>query len=133
MRVGYGFGSRDLIEILNRVRQPFNVNGLAQESAIAAIQDLEYLKESVKLNANGRESICQSLKAMNMDFIPSQGNFVCVETKIGGSNIFNALLKEGVIVRSLDLYAMPRHIRVTIGSEEENKFFIDKLDKVISS
>ena len=133
MRVGYGYGSRELIEILNRVRQPFNVNGLAQESAIAAIQDAEYIEESIKINADGRYFVCQSLKAMNIDFIPSQGNFVCIETKIGGSNIFNALLEEGVIVRSLDLYTMPRHIRVTIGSEEENKFFIEKLDKVISS
>jgi histidinol-phosphate aminotransferase len=79
-------------------------------------------------------SLSKALKILEPPIlVSSQGNFVCVETKIGGSNIFNALLKEGVIVRSLDLYAMPRHIRVTIGSEEENKFFIDKLDKVISS
>ena len=118
---------------LNRVRQPFNVNGLAQESAVAAMHDVQYINESIKINTDGRDYIYQSLKAMNMDFIPSQGNFVCVETKIGGSNIFNALLKEGVIARSLDLYAMPRHIRVTTGSKEENKFFIEKLKKVISS
>ena len=133
LRIGYGFGSRELIEILNRVRQPFNVNGLAQESAVAAIHDVQYTKESIKLNTDGRDYIYQSLKGMKIDFIPSEGNFVCMETKKGGSNIFNSLLKEGVIVRSLDLYAMPRHIRITIGSEEENKFFIEKLHKVISS
>ena len=133
LRIGYGFGSRVLIEILNRVRQPFNVNGLAQESAVAAIHDVQYTKESIKLNTDGRDYIYQSLKGMKIDFIPSEGNFVCMETKKGGSNIFNSLLKEGVIVRSLDLYAMPRHIRITIGSEEENKFFIEKLHKVISS
>ena len=92
----------------------------------------DQLEKNVKSDEN-LEQLYQSLKGMKIDFIPSQGNFVCMKTKKGGSNIFNSLLKEGVIVRSLDLYAMPQHIRITIGSEEENKFFIEKLHKVISS
>lgn len=133
LRIGYGLGTKELIEILNRIRQPFNVNGLAQAAAAAAITDRSHIEESIKNNIEGRNYLYQALTDLNIEFIPSQGNFVCIETKTNGSHVFNALLKEGVIVRSLDLYSMPKHIRVSIGSGYENRFFINKLRKVIST
>ena len=133
LRIGYGLGTKELIEILNRIRQPFNVNGLAQAAAATAITDRSHIEESIKNNVEGRNYLYQALKDLNIEFIPSQGNFVCIETKTNGSHVFNALLKEGVIVRSLDLYSMPKHIRVSIGSDSENRFFINKLRKVIST
>lgn len=133
LRIGYGLGTKELIEILNRIRQPFNVNGLAQAAAATAITDRSHIEESIKNNIEGRNYLYQALTDLNIEFIPSQGNFVCIETKTNGSHVFNALLKEGVIVRSLDLYSMPKHIRVSIGSGYENRFFINKLRKVIST
>ena len=133
LRIGYGLGTKELIEILNRIRQPFNVNGLAQAAAATAITDRSHIEESIKNNVEGRNYLYQALTDLNIEFIPSQGNFVCIETKTNGSHVFNALLKEGVIVRSLDLYSMPKHIRVSIGSGYENRFFINKLRKVIST
>ena len=133
LRIGYGLGTKELIEILNRIRQPFNVNGLAQAAAATAITDRSHIEESIKNNVEGRNYLYQALTDLNIEFIPSQGNFICIETKTNGSHVFNALLKEGVIVRSLDLYSMPKHIRVSIGSGYENRFFINKLRKVIST
>ena len=133
LRIGYGLGTKELIEILNRIRQPFNVNGLAQAAAATAITDRSHIEVSIKNNVEGRNFLYQALTDLNIEFIPSQGNFVCIETKTNGSYVFNALLKEGVIVRSLDLYSMPKHIRVSIGSGSENRFFINKLKKVIST
>ena len=131
LRIGYGFGNETLIEIMNRVRQPFNVNSVAQNAAIESLSDQEYLKESINQNTKERLYLYKSLESMSVDYIPSQGNFICIDTKSSGKEIFESLMKKGVIVRPIDLYEMPTHIRVTIGNRTENNIFLEKFNEVL--
>ena len=131
LRIGYGFGNKRLIEIMNRVRQPFNVNSVAQKAAIESLSDQEYLKESINQNTKERLYLYESLESMGVDYIPSQGNFICIDTKSSGKDIFESLMKKGVIVRPIDLYEMPTHIRVTIGNRTENNIFLEKFNEVL--
>ena len=131
LRIGYGFGNETLIEIMNRVRQPFNVNSVAQKAAIESLSDQEYLKESINQNTKERLYLYKSLESMSVDYIPSQGNFICIDTKSSGKEIFESLMKKGVIVRPIDLYEMPTHIRVTIGNRTENNIFLEKFNEVL--
>ena len=131
LRIGYGFGNKTLIEIMNRVRQPFNVNSVAQKAAIESLSDQEYLKESINQNTKERLYLYKSLESMSVDYIPSQGNFICIDTKSSGKEIFESLMKKGVIVRPIDLYEMPTHIRVTIGNRTENNIFLEKFNEVL--
>ena len=132
MRIGYGFGNKTLIEIMNRVRQPFNVNTVAQKAAIESLSDQRYLKNSINQNTKERLYLYKSLEIIGMDYIPSQGNFICIDTKTSAKNIFESLLQKGVIVRPIDLYGMPTHIRVTIGNRTENNIFLEKFKEVLS-
>ena len=132
LRIGYGFGNKTLIEIMNRVRQPFNVNTVAQKAAIESLSDQRYLKNSINQNTKERLYLYKSLEIMGMDYIPSQGNFICIDTKTSAKNIFESLLQKGVIVRPIDLYEMPTHIRVTIGNRTENNIFLEKFKEVLS-
>ena len=131
LRVGYGMGNKKLIEIMNRVRQPFNVNSIAQKAAIASLDDTNYLQKSIKHNTNEREFLYKCLKEMSINFIPSQGNFICIDVNQSGRRVFELLLKKGVIVRPIDLYEMPNFIRVTIGQRSENELFIQKLKECL--
>ena len=131
LRIGYGMGNEKLIEIMNRVRQPFNVNAIAQEAAIAALDDTDYLKKSIDSNTIEREFICECLDKMSVEYIPSQGNFICIDVKTNGTEIFESLMQKGVIVRPIELYDMPSFIRVTIGKRYENEFFIEKLKECL--
>ena len=131
LRIGYGFGNETLIEIMNRVRQPFNVNSVAQNAAIESLSDQEYLKESINQNTKERLYLYKSLERMSVDYIPSQGNFICIDTKSSGKEVFESLMKKGVIVRPIDLYEMPTHIRVTIGNRTENNIFLEKFNEVL--
>ena len=131
LRIGYGFGNETLIEIMNRVRQPFNVNSVAQKAAIESLSDQEYLKESINQNTKERLYLYKSLESMSVDYIPSQGNFICIDTKSSGKEVFESLMKKGVIVRPIDLYEMPTHIRVTIGNRTENNIFLEKFNEVL--
>lgn len=133
LRIGYGIGNADLIEIMNRVRQPFNVNAIAQKAAIASLNDVDYLNASVESNSIEREYLYDCLDDMSLKYIQSQGNFICIETPFNGKKIFEELLKKGVIVRPIELYEMPNHIRVTIGKRYENEFFIEKLKETLKS
>ena len=132
LRIGYGFGNKTLIEIMNRVRQPFNVNTVAQKAAIESLSDQRYLKNSINQNTKERLYLYKSLEIIGMDYIPSQGNFICIDTKTSAKNIFESLLQKGVIVRPIDLYGMPTHIRVTIGNRTENNIFLEKFKEVLS-
>ena len=131
LRIGYGFGNETLIELMNRVRQPFNVNSVSQKAAIESLSDQEYLKESINQNTKERLYLYKSLESMSVDYIPSQGNFICIDTKSSGKEIFESLMKKGVIVRPIDLYEMPTHIRVTIGNRTENNIFLEKFNEVL--
>jgi len=113
--------------MLNRVRQPFNVNSLAQAAAVAALQDKAYLAHGVEINRAGMAQLTQGFKRLGVEYIPSHGNFVCC--KVGDAARLNyALLKRGVIVRPVANYGMPEYLRVSVGLEEENEKFLQALE-----
>jgi histidinol-phosphate aminotransferase len=132
LRIGYGISHRDIADLMNRVRQPFNVNSLALSAAEAALGDHDHLQQSVKLNRAGMEQLTGAFDRMGLQYIPSVGNFICVDTGQCGMGIYKKLLHEGVIVRPVDNYGMPGHLRTTIGLEAENETFINVFEKVLT-
>jgi histidinol-phosphate aminotransferase len=132
LRVGYGLASAELIDLMNRVRQPFNVNCLAQEAAIAALGDEAFLAESRALNSAGMRQLEQGFAARNLDYIPSLGNFIAVRVGPAG-RVYQSLLHQGVIVRPVAGYGMPEHLRVSIGTAEQNARFLAALDQALAA
>jgi histidinol-phosphate aminotransferase len=132
LRVGYGLMHADVAAMLNRVRQPFNVNSLAQAAAIAALADQHYVADSHAQNRRGMEQLEAGFRKLGLDWIPSYGNFISV--KIGDAAGINlALLRSGVIVRPVANYGMPEYLRVTIGTEAENTRFLEALQAALES
>lgn len=131
LRVGYSISHPQVADVLNRVRQPFNVNSLALSAAEIALDDVEYLEAGIQLNAKGMNQLISAFETMGLSFIPSVGNFVCVKVGENAMQIYNLLLHEGVIVRPVANYEMPEYLRITIGTEEENNRFIEALKKVL--
>lgn len=132
LRLGYALASPDISDMLNRARLPFNVNSIAIKAGCAALLDQEHILKSVAVNNAGMQQVTQGLQDMNLDYIPSLGNFVTVNVS-DGAKVYDALLHEGVIVRPLAGYNMPQHIRVTIGTKEENERFLTSLKTVITN
>ncbi|HEY0844186.1 MAG TPA: histidinol-phosphate transaminase [Noviherbaspirillum sp.] len=135
LRVGFGIAQPTITDLLNRIRQPFNVNSLAQAAAVAALDDKEFLQKSAKLNADGYRQLTKAFDEMDLEYVPSYGNFVLV--RVGnddgaGARVNLALLKQGVIVRPVGNYGLPQWLRVSIGLPEENTRFIEALKKVLS-
>lgn len=129
LRLGYAISSPQIADILNRARLPFNVNSIAAKAACAAIKDQEHVKNSILLNQKGMEQLTTALTERGISFIPSIANFVTID--VGDcKTIYQKLLNEGVIVRPLHAYGMPRHIRVTIGTTQQNERFIDAFDRI---
>jgi len=131
LRVGYGLASAELTDLMNRVRQPFNVNQLAQVAALAALKNQDYINQSVALNQVGYDHIVAEITELGYSFIPSVGNFICIDAGVSGSELFPALLKKGVIVRPIDNYKLPQYFRVTIGTAAENDKFIEALKQSV--
>ncbi len=131
LRVGYAVSHPDVAELLNRVRQPFNVNTLALAAAEAALGDEAYLHRSRRLNREGLAFLQSAFQARRLECIPSVGNFITVDVGREAGPVFEALLRQGVIVRPVANYGMPRHLRVSVGTAEENTVFIQALDKVL--
>ena len=131
LRVGYGISSAVIADVLNRVRQPFNVNSLALAAACAALDDLDYLAHSRSLNNAGLLQLQDGLLALGLGWIPSKGNFLAIDMGQDAAPINQALLREGVIVRPVANYGMPRHLRVTVGTAAENSRFLEALGKVL--
>jgi histidinol-phosphate aminotransferase len=132
LRIGYGVGPKQLIDMMHRVRQPFNVNAAAQWAALAALNDVDHVKRSLEVNREGIEYLQAEFAKLKLDFVPSQANFILV--RVGkGQEVFKQLLSQGVIVRPMGGYQFPEHVRVTVGTMEENRKFIDALTKVIQS
>jgi histidinol-phosphate aminotransferase len=126
LRVGYGIMNASVADMLNRVRQPFNVNALAQSAAIAALADTAYVEESRALNRAGMRELENGARALNRRFIPSHGNFVLMH--VGDANgVYQSLLRQGVIVRPVANYGLPEYLRVTVGLPAENRRFLDAL------
>ena len=128
LRVGYAVAAPELADLMNRVRQPFNVNNLAIAAAAAALDDHLFIAESFQLNRHGMEQIVAGLKRLGLEHIPSHGNFVTFAVSDGPA-VNQKLLKQGVIVRPIGGYGLPNHLRVTIGHETENARFLAALEK----
>lgn len=131
LRVGYSVCSEEITNVLNRVRHPFNVNSAALASAAAVLTDDQYLQKGCQLNAQGLRQVEEGLEKLGLSYIPSVGNFISFDTGRDAGPIYQALLKEGVIVRPVANYGMPNHLRVSIGLESENARFLEALAKVI--
>jgi histidinol-phosphate aminotransferase len=133
LRVGYGISSVAVADVLNRVRQPFNVNSLALAAACAALSDTEYLARSRRVNDAGMAQLQEGFRAMGLSWIPSRGNFIAVDLGRESLPLYQALLREGVIVRPVANYGMPHHLRVSVGLPEENARFLEALAKVLGA
>lgn len=130
LRVGYALSSSAIADILNRVRQPFNVNCIALAAAAAALEDADYLERAAQVNIEGMRGLTAAFAEMGLPYIPSVGNFICVE--VGAADrVYEALLREGVIVRPVANYGLPKHLRVTVGLAQENERFIRALKIVL--
>lgn len=132
LRVGFGLMSAEVADILNRVRQPFNVNSLAQVAAIASLQDDDFVARSYAANQAGMVQITQGLQKLGLDFIPSLANFVSFKVA-NASRVNQQLLEQGVIVRPIANYEMPEYLRVSIGLFSENARFLEVLTSIVEA
>lgn len=132
LRVGYGIAQPQLTDLLNRVRQPFNVNSMAQAAAVAALADDAFLRRSYEVNRAGMQALESAFRDMGLAFVPSRANFVLV--RVGpAARVYEELLKRGVIVRPVGNYGLPEWLRVSIGLPEENAKFLAALPDAIDA
>ena len=131
LRIGYALAAPAVVDLLNRVRQPFNVNNLALVAAMAALDDGEFLQASYELNRTGMADIVNALGRLGLQYIPSGGNFVAFRVR-DAAVVNQKLLAEGVIVRPIAGYGLPDWLRVTIGTAQENARFIEALERVLA-
>ena len=131
LRLGYAIAAPQLVTYLERTRQPFNVNLLAQVAGLAALEDKTFLTKTRRLILEGKDFIYRELSRMGVGYVPSVANFILIDVGRDSQEVFKAMLKFGVIVRDMRQYGLANYIRVTIGTEKENKKFIRILSKVI--
>ena len=132
LRVGFGMASAEVTNLLNRVRQPFNVSSFALAAAVAALKDTDFIEQSRALNLQGMAQLEQGFSQLGLAWVPSRANFILVDVQRNGAQVFEALLKKGVIVRPVGGgYGMPHHIRVSIGLSGENSRFLQALTQVM--
>ena len=130
LRIGYGYGSAELVALLNRVRQPFNVNAIAQAAALAALDDEEFAEKTARENRAGLVQLEQGCAALGLEVVRSVANFMLV--RVGeGARVFQALQRRGVIVRPVQSYGMPEWVRVTVGTAAQNKRLLGELRAVL--
>jgi histidinol-phosphate aminotransferase len=138
LRVGFGLMSAGIADLLNRVRQPFNVNSLALAAAAAALADNAFVHKSFEANRSGMADLERALRAMDLEWIPSCANFLSVriprrEGKPAAGIVYEELLRRSVIVRPVAGYEMPDHLRVTVGLPEENASFLRALKQALAA
>lgn len=131
IRVGYAVSSQEIAELLNRVREPFNINSIGLSAAEAALADLDHLQRSRELNLQGLRQLEDGLSRLGLQTIPSAGNFTTLDLTRPVAPIYEALLRAGVITRPVGNYGMPNHLRVTVGLASENRRFLGALDRVL--
>ena len=134
LRVGFAIAQPQVTDLMNRIRQPFNVNSMAQAAAVAALNDKAFLEKSARNNAEGYRRMVQAFEELGLEYVPSYGNFVLV--KVGadegaGARVNLALLRQGVIVRPVGNYGLPQWLRISIGLPAENERFIEALKKAL--
>jgi histidinol-phosphate aminotransferase len=130
LRIGYGLAKAELVEALQKTRQPFNANGIAQAGALAGLQDEEHQLKTRQITHEGRALLQGSFARMGLDYVPSYANFVLV--KVGdGKKVFQGLLQKGIIIRDMNAYGLPEWIRVSVGTPEQNRRFLEALPSVL--
>ncbi len=133
LRVGYGLMRKELANVLNTIRQPFNVNKLAQKAALASLKDHEYLFKVQKLIWEGIDYLTKSLSAIGLQPYPTETNFILVDVKRPARPVYEALLRRGIIVRSMEAYGFPNCLRISVGLPEENRALIEAISEVLSA
>ncbi len=131
LRVGYAVSNPQVADLMNRIRPPFNVNSLALAAATAALTDEEHIAQSIMINAAGLRQYEKAFQEMGLDYIPSVANFISVDLKRPAADIYEALLRNGVIVRPVANYGMPEHLRITVGTEAQNRRCIEGLKQAL--
>jgi histidinol-phosphate aminotransferase len=130
IRVGYAVARPDIIQMLHKVRQPFNVTSLAQVAAIAGMDDSAHIARTLEVNSAGMDYLGEEFRRLGLSFVPSYANFILVEVGDGRA-VYDAMLRRGVIVRPMNGYGYPRHLRISVGLPEENRRLIAVLAEVI--
>ena len=131
LRIGYGLAAPEIIEVLQKARQPFNANGIAQAGAMAGLRDKVHMDATRRVTHEGRDFLQSEFLEMGLEFVPSHANFVLV--RVGdGKKVFDALLRRGLIVRAMGSYGLPEWIRVSVGTMPQNKVFIAALRELAS-
>ncbi|HHV79481.1 MAG TPA: histidinol-phosphate transaminase [Firmicutes bacterium] len=132
LRLGYAIAPKELISVMEIVREPFSASRIAQAAAIAALEDGEFVRQSLRLVREGRRYLEAEFRRLKLDYLPTQSNFFWVRTGVDSRELFQQLLRMGVIIRPGYLWGCPEYIRVTIGTQPQNEHFISALEKVLS-
>jgi histidinol-phosphate aminotransferase len=127
LRVGYGVADADAIALMNRIRQPFNVNSLAQAAALAALDDEAHVLECVRMIEAGRHFLYDEFKRLGLSYVPSRANFILVDVGRSAADIYRKLLHHGVIVRPMTPFGLETALRITVGTPEENRKLVKAL------
>ncbi|HEY0789814.1 MAG TPA: histidinol-phosphate transaminase, partial [Chthoniobacterales bacterium] len=131
LRIGYGLGHPDLVRLLQKTRQPFNVNAIAQAGALAGLKDVEHQQHTRQVTEQGRIFLQREFARRGLEFVPSSANFVLL--RVGdGKEVFQRLLRRGMIVRAMNEYKLPDWLRVSVGTSEQNERFLADLDAVLA-
>lgn len=131
LRIGYAVSHPDVADLMNRIRQPFNVNSMSLVAAEEALNDQQYIAETVRLNSEGLAFLSAACDDMGLTYIPSVANFLTIDVGDDAVSVYNLLLREGVIVRPIGVYGLPNHLRISVGTPEENARFVVALRKVL--
>ncbi len=129
LRIGYGITTAEIAELLNKVRQPFNTNSLGQIGALAALSDRKHVEKSVAVNNEGKQFLYHAFQRLGVSYVPTETNFILFESPRDAKELYNALLKTGVIIRPMGA----KRLRVTIGLPEENARFVAELEKIVKA
>ncbi|HUY39448.1 MAG TPA: histidinol-phosphate transaminase [Candidatus Binataceae bacterium] len=130
LRAGYAVAQPDIVRLLNNVRQPFNVTSLAQVAVVAAMDDAAHIERTLEVNAQGMAYLEGEFRRLGISFVPSHANFFLTEVGDGRA-VYDALLRKGVIVRPMNGYGYPRHLRISVGLPEENRRLVEALEQVL--
>lgn len=132
LRVGYGIASKNVADLLQKARQPFNVNSIAQVGALAALADVDHIEKTRSVNRTGMDFYEKELAVRGLEFVPSYANFLLVKTG-EGDRVFREMLKQGVIIRAMSSYKLPEWVRISVGTEQQNRRCLEVLDSVLAT
>ncbi len=133
LRIGYGVMSKEISDLINRIRLPFNTNSLAQAGAVAALDDEKFIKKTLSLIHEGLDFMYDSLNSLGIKYFPTQANFFLIDVERNADEVFEKMLSRGVIVRSMTSYGYPNYIRINVGLRDENERFMKALNEVLGS